>query len=194
MTRRGHGRAARFCRKLLQARDGAAAVEFAIVALPFFFMLFAILEVAVIFILNSLLENGTIETGRLVRTGQASAQGMTATQFRANLCSRMSVFADECATRATVDVRVIPQFNVNPPDPLSGPTFDESGLTYTNGSPGNLMLVRVWYRHPLLTTFLSQGLSRLDDGTAVLTATTAFRNEPAGAGQPAPAPAPAPTP
>ncbi|MFN3931969.1 MAG: TadE/TadG family type IV pilus assembly protein [Brevundimonas sp.] len=194
MTRRGHGRTGRFCRKLLQARDGAAAVEFAIVALPFFFMLFAIIEVAVIFILSSLLENGTIETGRLVRTGQASAQGMTATQFQANLCSRMSVFADECATRATVDVRVIPQFNVSPPDPLNGPTFNPSGLTYTNGQPGNLMLVRVWYRHPLLTTFLSQSLSRLDDDTAFLTATTAFRNEPAGAGQPAPAPAPAPTP
>lgn len=190
MIRRRHGRVGRFCRRLLQARDGAAAIEFAMVALPFFFMLFAIIEVAVIFTLNSMLENGAIETGRLVRTGQASAEGMTATQFKARLCGRMSVFADECATRASVDVRVIPQFNVAPPDPLGGGTFDESGLTYTNGQPGNLMLVRVWYRHPLLTTFLSQGLSRLDDGTAYLTATTAFRNEPAGAGQSAPAPTP----
>ena len=31
----------------------------------------------------------------------------------------------------------------------------------------------------LLTTFLAQGLSRMNDGTAMLTATTAFRNEPA---------------
>ena len=47
-------------------------------------------------------------------------------------------------------------------------------------NPGDLILVRVWYRHPLLTTFLSQGLSNVGDRTAMLTATTAFRNEPAG--------------
>ena len=58
--------------------------------------------------------------------------------------------------------------------------FDPSGLTYANFNPGDLVLVRVWYQHPLLTTFLSQGLSHVGDRTAMLSATTAFRNEPAG--------------
>lgn len=165
---------------LLRNRDGSAAVEFALVALPFCFMIFAILEVALIFTLSSVLENAAITTGRLVRTGQASAQGMTAAQFKARLCSQMSVFEGDCDARATIDVRVIPQFNVNPPDPLAGEGFDPSGLSYANGNPGDLVLVRVWYRHPLLTTFLSQGLSRVGDRSAMLTATTAFRNEPAG--------------
>jgi Flp pilus assembly protein TadG len=167
-------------RSLLRNRDGSVAVEFALVALPFCFMIFAILEVALIFTLDSVLENAAIDTGRLVRTGQASAQGMTAAQFKADLCSRMSVFSDDCATQATIDVRVIPQFNVAPPDPLAGEGFNPAGLGYTNGNPGNLVLVRVWYQHPLLTSFLSQGLSQVGDRTAVLTATTAFRNEPAG--------------
>ena len=83
------------------------------------------------------------------------------------------------ATRATVDVRVIPQFATTPPDPMDGGTFNNGVLTYSNGAPGDLVLVRVWYRQPLLTTFLAQGLSRMNDGTAMLTATTAFRNEPA---------------
>jgi hypothetical protein len=73
---------------------------------------------------------------------------------------------------------VIPQFATIPPDPMDGGAFDDGVLTYSNGAPGDLILVRVWYRHPLITTFLSQGLSRLDDGTAMLTAATAFRNEP----------------
>ena len=167
-------------RDLLRNRDGSAAVEFALVALPFCFMIFAILEVALIFTLDSVLENAAIDTGRLVRTGQASAQGMTATEFKENLCSRMSIFSGDCAEKATVDVRVIPQFDTLPPDPLAGEGFDPSGLTYDNGNPGNLVLVRVWYQHPLLTSFLSQGLSQVGDRTAVLTATTAFRNEPAG--------------
>ncbi len=165
---------------LLRNREGAAAVEFALVALPFCFMIFAILEVALIFTLDSVLENAAISTGRLVRTGQASAQGMTAAEFKTQLCRRMSIFSGDCDARTTIDVRVIPQFNTTPPDPLAGDGFDPSGLTYANGNPGDLILVRVWYRHPLLTTFLSQGLSDVGDRTAMLTATTAFRNEPAG--------------
>lgn len=169
---------------MLRNRDGSAAIEFAFVALPFFLMIFAILEVALIFTLDSVLENAAIATGRLVRTGQASAQGMTAAEFKTQLCSRMSIFSGGCEANATVDVRVIPQFNTNPPDPLAGGGFDPGGLTYDNGNPGNLILVRVWYKHPLVTSFLSQGLSSIGDRTAVLTATTAFRNEPAGGGAP----------
>ena len=167
-------------RGLLRNRDGTAAVEFGLVVLPFCVMIFAILEVALIFTLDSVLENAAVATGRLVRTGQASAQGMTAAQFKTSLCSRMSVFQGDCAANATIDVRVIPQFNTTPPDPLAGEGFDPSGLTYANGNPGDLILVRVWYQHALLTSFLSQGLSNVGDRTAMLTATTAFRNEPAG--------------
>lgn len=168
-----------FVRSLLRASDGSAAVEFGMVALPFLLMVFSILELGLVFVTDSVLENATIETGRLVRTGQASAQSMNAGTFKTALCGRMSIFAPDCATRATVDVRVIPQFATTPPDPMAGGSFDEGTLTYSNGTPGDLILVRVWYRQPLLTTFLAQGLSRLNDGTAMLTATTAFRNEPA---------------
>ncbi len=167
-------------RGLLRNRDGSAAVEFGLVVLPFCVMIFAILEVALIFTLDSVLENAAISTGRLVRTGQASAQGMTAAQFKTELCSRMSIFSGDCEAKATIDVRVIPQFNAPLPDPLAGEGFNPGGLSYANGNPGDLVLVRVWYRHPLLTTFLSQALSDVGNQTAMLTATTAFRNEPAG--------------
>lgn len=168
-----------FVRSLIRSTNGSAAVEFGMVALPFIMMVFAILELGIVFVTDSVLENATIETGRLVRTGQASAQSMTAATFKTSLCGRMSIFAADCASRATVDVRVIPQFATTPPDPMDGGTFNNGVLTYSNGVPGDLVLVRVWYRQPLLTTFLAQGLSRMNDGAAMLTATTAFRNEPA---------------
>lgn len=165
-------------RTLVADENGATAVEFGLVALPFFAMLFAIFEVGIIFTLDSVLENATIQTGRLVRTGQASAENMTAEQFRTALCDRMSIFSSDCLERAKVDVRVLPQFNTEPPDPMAGGVFDDNALGYTNGEPGSIVLVRVFYRQPLLTNFLSQALSRLNDGAAILTATTAFRNEP----------------
>lgn len=149
------------------------------VALPFLFMLFSILELGVVFVLDSVLDNATVETGRLVRTGQASAASMTATQFKSSLCARMSVFSADCDSRVSIDVREIPQFAITPPDPMTGENFNNGVLTYTNGDPGDLILVRVWYRHTLITPFLEQGLSRLNDGTMRMTATTAFRNEPA---------------
>ena len=37
-------------------REGAAAVEFAMVAIPFFLMIFSILELGVVFVLDSVLE------------------------------------------------------------------------------------------------------------------------------------------
>lgn len=179
LHRSGRRRRRGFLLSLLRASDGSAAVEFGMVALPFILMVFAILEIGLVFVTDSVLENATIETGRLVRTGQASAQSMTAATFKTSLCGRMSIFSADCASRATVDVRVIPQFATTPPDPISGGTFNNGVLTYSNGVPGDLILVRVWYRQPLLTTFLAQGLSRMNDGAAMLTATTAFRNEPA---------------
>ena len=129
--------------------------------------------------LDSALENAVIETGRHVRTGQASAAGYTADTFRTGVCSKMSIFSTGCSAKLTVDVRVIPQFN-NPtlPDPLGGSSFDASGTTYSNGEPDDLVLIRAWYKHTLFTPFLRQGLSRLGTDDAYLTAATAFRNEP----------------
>lgn len=149
------------------------------VAVPFFVMIFAVLELAFVFVLDSVLENAVIETGRMIRTGQAEARGYTADGFKSDLCGRMNIFSGDCASRVTIDVREIPQFtNPNPPDPLAGGSFSSGDLGYDDGNPGSLILVRAWYRHRLFTPFLAQGLSRLGDGNAMLTAATAFRNEP----------------
>lgn len=159
-----------------RSRDGSAAVEFAMIALPFFMMLFAIFELATVITLDSVLENATIQTGRLVRTGQAESQGFDGVKFKQALCERMNVFRPDCANRARVDVRVVDNF-ANPIPPVEQPTGETD--PYNGGEPGELMLVTVWYRQPVLTPFLSKGTSGSGRET-VLTATTAFRNEPWG--------------
>lgn len=163
-----------------RARDGSSAVEFAMVAFPFFFMMFAIIEIGLIFVTDSILENATVETGRLVRTGQAAGANLTAEQFKTRFCERTSIFSSQCPDRVTIDVREIPQFrNQTPPDPMAGAAgFDPSQLGYEIGQPGSLMLIRIWYRQPLITPFLAQALSKLGDGTTIMTTTTTFRNEP----------------
>lgn len=160
-------------------RDGVAAVEFAMVAIPFFLMIFSILELGIVFILDSALETATMDTGRLVRTGQAQAQSFDKARFKTELCSRMMLFERDCANRATIDVRVIPQFAVKDlEDPITKDALDPNKTTYDGGKAGDLVLVRVWYAHPLVTPFLNQSVSRIGTGKVLLTAATAFRNEP----------------
>lgn len=148
-------------------------------ALPFFFMMFALMELGLIFVLDSVLSNALMGSSRLIRTGQAQAATMTAEEFRDDVCGRMSVFATQCDERISIDVRVIPAFDTPLPDPMAdGTTFNNSQLTFQPGTVNSLVVVRIWYEQPLATTFLGQALSRLGDGSVRLMATTAFRNEP----------------
>ena len=173
-----------FVRRFGRATEGATAIEFAFVALPFLFMLFSIFEVGRLYTLNSVLEDATMDAGRLVRTGQAQTGGVTAATFKTAVCDRMSVFSGQCDSRLTVDVRVMPQFaNQNPPDPVradgnGGMTFSEAQMAYNAGGPDDIVLVRTWWRQELFAPMITQGLSRLSNGSAVLSAATTFRNEP----------------
>ncbi|RZJ17674.1 MAG: pilus assembly protein [Brevundimonas sp.] len=163
-----------------QAREGSAAVEFALVAAPFFFMLFALLEVGLIFTLDSTLESAVMQTSRKVRTGEAARLGYTPAEFKTQMCDRMTIFAADCENRAYVDVREIVQFRTpEPPDPLSGGgTLNQGDMDYSNGAAASLMLVRVWYKHPVMTPMMQQMIARTTNGEAVLMAATTFRNEP----------------
>lgn len=169
----------RFPRRFLRERSGATAVEFGLIAAPFFFMLFALLEVGHLFVLSSTLENATMDAARRIRTGQVQASGGTASTFKQLVCDRMSVFQSQCDANLRIDVRTLNQFADTPPDPMSnGTTFNEGVLTFQPGGREDIILVRAWWRQPLFTPLMNQGLSRLRDGKAVLTTASAFRNEP----------------
>lgn len=160
-------------------RSGVAAVEFAFVAAPFFFLIFAIMQIAFLFLLDSLLESATMQTARLVRTGEAFDRSLTQAQFESELCARMSVFEAECPNRLSVDIREIPQFrNQTLPNPVVNGVLNEAGLAYTNAQASSLVVVRVWYRQALFVPTLSQAVSRPESGDLLLNVTTAFRSEP----------------
>lgn len=166
-------------RRRKRAREGSTAVEFAMVALPFFILLFGILEVGLLLLLDAVVETAVSDTGRLVRTGQAQQQAFTPSAIKQKMCERMSVFAADCPTRAFIDVRVVDNFSTPiAPDPLASGVFDQSKLTYQPGGPGDRILVRIWYEQPIATPFIAQALSRTTDDKVLLTTSLAFRNEP----------------
>src|SRR5262244_777473 len=70
-------------------RRGSAAVEFALVAPVFFALLFAIIEVALMFFATQVLETVTQESARYLLTGQAQGASMTQAQFKTYVCSQI---------------------------------------------------------------------------------------------------------
>lgn len=160
-------------------REGSTAVEFALVALPFFLLLFGILEIGLVLLVDALAETAVSDAGRQIRTGQAQELQLKPEDIKARLCANMSVFAGDCPDRAFIDIRVVEDFSdPKEPDPMKTGLFDPSVLTYQPGGPGDRVLIRVWYEQPIVTPFIAQALSRTSDHRVMLTTTLAFRNEP----------------
>ena len=80
---------ARLARRFMRRQDGAAAVEFALVALPFLALTFAILETALVFFAGQTLEAAAADPARLIMTGQAQTGGFDKDAFKAAVCQKV---------------------------------------------------------------------------------------------------------
>ncbi len=171
----------KFClktaRRYRKNRDGATAIEFAILAIPFFSLIFAILELAIVFFISSTMAHALSEAGRQIRTGNFQACG-SADNFRDLVCTNMSGIGS-CDTRLRIDVISGASFSaitLPAPDPNDP---DPSANVYANTGAGAPVVVRAQYYHKLA---LPTELTRLENipGTNVrmLESITAFQNEP----------------
>lgn len=163
---------------------GVAAVEFALIAAPFFFLIFGLLEICLLFIMSSVLEHGINEAARDIRTGQAQAGGFDANQFRQSVCAELFELLD-CTTNLHFDVQVFANFTSSTDtSPIDGDgNLDTSGFGFNPGNASDIVIVRVFYEWSLITPILSAPLANMkgaggDRNTRLLQSTVAFRNEP----------------
>jgi len=174
--------------RLLQARaacrfarhqDGAAAVEFALVAVPFLALTFAILETALVFFAGQTLEAAVSSSGRLIMTGQAQNGGYSQDDFKTQVCNRLAGGLFNCSDGVYVDVKTYTSFaNVNTASPIVNSTFDTTQMAYNPGVKGSIVVVTLYYQWPIYVSLLGSNLSNLNGGTRLLVATSVFRNEP----------------
>jgi Flp pilus assembly protein TadG len=169
------------CRRLLKLfrrdRSGASAIEFGIVAAPFFALLLALIEVSLVFFGSFTLENAVDQAARMIRTGQAQQAGMTAEDFKTQVCSNVYALFD-CATDVKVEVQTFEDFGgISLADPLENGALKDS-YTYEPGNGGDVVIVRVFYAWKLIANFPGVGLGNMPDGSRLLIASTTFRNEP----------------
>lgn len=171
---RARRRTARLAARFARAEDGSTAVEFALVALPFMVLLFAILELGLVFLLSLTLENAVIEVGRTIRTGEMQTNGGTAASFKTAVCNKMGwATSATCQSALSIDVRTFSDYASSTPVDDTVPTT----MTWNPGSQGSIVLVRAYYTWPLVAPLLNTGLQTAS-GKQVIYAATAFTNEP----------------
>ena len=156
---------------------GSNAVEFGMLAAPFFGLLLATFESALIFVGQQTTEIATLDAARLIRTGQA--KDFSATQFRDAVCAELSVVV-KCDD-ISVDVRTYPDFgsiNNNIDEMLQEQALGNDPLQFDAGGPSSIVMVRVYSVLPSLSSGLGLGPGNAPGGGHVIASTAIFRNEP----------------
>ncbi|WP_109261152.1 TadE/TadG family type IV pilus assembly protein [Hyphobacterium indicum] len=171
-------RRAGFFKSFRKNRDGATAVEFALIAGPFFFFLMALIEVAAVFFAGTVIENAVLESARLIRTGQLQGGGGGAASFRTEVCDRIEVIAD--CDQMVFEVAVFQDFDdVNPTPPIAEDgTLNGGNMGFDPGRAGDIVLVRVYYSYPLILPDMFGSVGNLPDNRRLIQSSTVFRNEP----------------
>ncbi len=165
-------------RKFARDERGVTVIEFALLALPFFAIIGAILETGIIFLASQILDSALADSSRLIRTGQAQAQSYTATEYRAAICEGLYGMFDCNALK--VKVTEVADFSSATLSPVADPD-DGAWLiveSYNDGVGSSFVMVEAYYKWPVLLNLYDFNLSNLPDGTRLLSSVRVFRNEP----------------
>jgi Flp pilus assembly protein TadG len=170
----GKGLLARFRRH----QGGATVIEFALVAMPFFLLLMALIEVTTSYFATIQLENGLETVARQIRTGEIQAANLTAAQFKNLLCNNVAPLIP-CDANLYVDVRRFDSFgNVAQPMPLNPDGTINPSFQFDPGISGSIVLARAFYVWHVNTPIIGAFLSNMAGGDNLIGAAQVFRNEP----------------
>ncbi|MEQ1819445.1 MAG: TadE/TadG family type IV pilus assembly protein [Terricaulis sp.] len=169
-------------RRFARARRGTAAVEFALVLMPFFLLTFGLAEVSMIGFAQTSLDFAVSETARQIRTGQAQTNGVTEAQIRTQLCTQINKFiVMGCDGNLYLDVRRFSSFvdaSNGAQAPIQNNQFNTGGMGYQPGQPSDIVVVRAYYRWKVMTPLFEPIFQNISGGERILVSTMMFRNEP----------------
>lgn len=174
-----------------KSEEGTATIEFALVSIPFFLVLFAILEQGFTFLAHRLIDAGVYKISREIKTGQirGGPGGMSMSQFRDKLCANPLMLMFKC-NDLVIDVQTLASFDKPAGPPLlPNGKIDQSQLGFDPGGRSTINLVRVYYDWPTVLdweTFGQQfdftGKKKIEgmgsNGYRRIVGSAAFLNEP----------------
>lgn len=162
-------------------RRGATGIEFAMLALPFSLLMFAILESCISFAGQEMLANAADDVARQLRTGQIKATEMTQPKLKEMICDRLGIIVDTSCPGLIVDLRQYATFEDAAKVKIkytSDKDIDTTGFAVTPGPSMSKNMLRVFYKWPVMTDFMRSAMSNLKDGKTLHFAAVIWQNEP----------------
>lgn len=164
-------------RSLKRDREGSAAIEFAILALPFFVVIFAIAEIAIMYFVDSGLDAALHKAVRQVRVGVAKSGAWDAKKFKDVVCSELS-YSFNCATSLKVRATVVTNMaSITKASPISGGNLAVTE-DFNLGDSGSYVLVQAFLPWDPTFKLYSISSAQLADGSYVLGSAELIKNEP----------------
>lgn len=182
-------------RRFRRSRDGSAAIEFAILAIPYFLIIFAILETFIAFIAEQVVTSAVDTLGREIRTGNITYNLGKSTdkkdvEFRQLFCNEISFMlkcdAAEVATpdRLYLDVRSFSTFAAIPTVVTTDSgSLDTTSFAFAPGGSGSINMVRAYYYWPVTTDLVRSYVANIhrpgetSNSDYLIVETTAFQSE-----------------
>lgn len=165
-------------RRFRRDANGNAAVEFALVAIPFFILLMAMIETALATTAGVMLNNAVSSAARQVLTGAVQKSDMDAAGFRQLICGDIGMLMS--CEHLSLDMRTYPAGT-----PISGSvslrdgSVDDTSFCFDPGRQDTITVIRAYYEWPWTTSMLNQ-IAEDTNGNLILGAMAAFMNEPFG--------------
>ncbi len=162
----------------LRDTSGATAIEFAMLALPFFAFLYALLGIGYIYITSNTLEDATQMAGRQIRIGEVDASQMTKEQFRSLICDSVLVPTQTCLADIVVDVTSDPDIsNLDTKAPVTNGVLDPTKEQYNPGIGLDYVIVKAYLPMSSVNSLFAL-LDAANGPQFVISAVMVFRSEP----------------
>src|SRR5690606_26255892 len=141
-----------FLKRWRREQDGAAAIEFAFLGIPFVFFIIGIIEVALMMANASILEGAVYDAARLVRTGQVQQNGDPEEAFRAAICDHAVIMDCDSLEYFVTTLDSFSDADENLPE------FDDEGSMeeqdFEVGGSGDIVMIRVSYLYEFMTPWI----------------------------------------
>lgn len=176
----------RLLKRFRRSQEGATAVEFALIAVPFLMLLAAIIETAMMFWTSQVLEESVSQTSRRLLTGEALARynktgPENTAAFKNDVCASSPGLVD--CSKLVIDVRTYSSFagaktGVDGSNPITAGGLNTTGFGYNSPQPQQIIVVRAVLEYPLFFTSWTSSLANIGQGRRGIVASTTFRAEP----------------
>jgi Flp pilus assembly protein TadG len=169
-------------RRFRRDEKGATAVEFGLIAVPFFMLLMSTVEMALMLWTSQQMEEAVFQGSRTMLTGESRTiynnPGTAQTMFRDTLCANMTLISS-CQGRLKVDVQTFASFaTATSNSAVTAGALNTAAFGFQPATPSTIVVVRAVLSYPLTMSSWSQAFANLSNGERALMANIAFRTEP----------------